>query len=275
MATLKNITNEQLSEWFNNKTSNPVSKRKIKINGPIYKKIYKLYKQRIKINDTNNSNIENKIFNNYENYRRNKIDPILLIDLPLNNMQEKDLFKFDLKWNPYTGERLKEKDINGPLYFDPNILINYFYINRLNNLWIDEYFDGNDYIQGHYGDALGKYPNFEIKGRGKHPDWYLFRLPIIDCYFDKDHSLQTVTMGPILNDKEIKRIYTLSKRYKIFYKDMFGIKRPNIIKMKHHYDNAVNPNIEYNSLEDLSKDEINQIKFDINSAAVKELIKFK
>ena len=274
MVNINQITNDQLITWFNNKTINPVSNRKIKNNGPMFKKLKKLYDSRI-TNTPVSSPKNKKIFNDYENYRRNKIDPILLLDLPLNDMEEKDLFKFEYKWDPYTGIRSKQKDPNGALYFDPNVLINYFYMNRLNNLWVNDYFDGNDYIQGHYGDALGKYPNFEIKGRGPHPEWYLFRLPIIDCYLEKDHSLQMVTMGPILTDKEIKKIYTLSKRYKKFYKETFGVKRPNIVKMKQIYDKAVNPNLEYNNLEGFTQSEINMVKFDLNSTAVKNLIVFK
>ena len=84
-----------------------------------------------------------------------------------------------------------------------------------------------------------------------------------------------VTMGPILTDKEIKKIYTLSKRYKNFYKETFGVKRPNIVKMKQIYDNAVNPNLEYNNLEGFTQSEINMVKFDLNSTAVKYLIVFK
>ena len=274
MVNINQISNEQLITWFSNKTINPLSKRKIKQDGPIFKKIQKLYDERIKTIPVSSPKGK-KLFNDYENFRRNKIDPILLLDLPLNDMEEKDLFKFEYKWDPYTGLRSKQKDPNGALYFDPNVLINYFYTNRLNNLWVDEYFDGNDYIQGHYGDALGKYPNFEIKGRGPHPEWYLFRLPIIDCYLEKDHSLQMVTMGPILTDKEIKKIYTLSKRYKKFYKETFGVKRPNIVKMKQIYDKAVNPNLEYNNLEGFTQSEINMVKFDLNSTAVKNLIVFK
>ena len=267
MINLNKISNDQLLNWFKNKTINPLSKRKIKINGPIFNKISKLYEKRIKK--------KKKSLNDYESYRRNKIDPILLQELPLNGMKENDLFKFEYEWDPYTGIRSNKKDPNGPLYFDPNALINYFYTNRLNNLWIKDYYDGNDYIQGHYGDALGKYPNFEIKGRGPHPEWYLFRLPIIDCYLEKDSSLQIVTMGPILSAKEIKEIFNLSKRYKNFYKDTFGIKRPNILKMKELYDRAINPNTEFNNIDGLSLDEIQQIKFDLNSTAVNQLISFK
>ena len=84
-----------------------------------------------------------------------------------------------------------------------------------------------------------------------------------------------VTMGPVLTDKEIKKIYTLSKRYKKFYRDTFGVKRPNIVKMKQLYDSAVNPNLEYNNLEGFTQAEINMVKFDLNTTAVKNLILFK
>lgn len=279
-----NFNDIQLNEWNNNRLCNPLSKRKIKENGSVYKKIKKLYDEQ---NKTTAANLcpsleEDVIVDSYQNYRRNKTDPILLLDLPLNNMNDKDLFKFEYKWNPYTGERLKEKDECGALYFDPNSLIHYFYTNRLNNLWIPDSYENNDYIQGHYGDAVGNSPDFEVVGRGKHIEWYLFRLPIIDCYLMKDHFLQSVTMGPILTDKEIKHIYNLSKRYKNFYKDTFGYKRPNLVKIKELYDIAVNPcdltelneTLASNNL-NLSEYEIQQIKFQINTDAVKSLIHFK
>ena len=268
-----NITDQQLNDWNKNRLINPVTKRKIKENGPIYKKIKTLYD--LKINEDDN-------VDNYQHYRSNKIDPILLLDLPLNGKKENEshLFKFEYKWNPYTGTRSNEKDNCGPLYFDPNSLIHYFYTNRLNNLWIPEtYNEYNEFVQGHYGDALGKFPDFEIVGRGLHPEWYLFRLPIIDCYLSKDHFSQSVTMGPYLTDSEIKQIYSLSKKYKSFYKETFGYNRPNLIKLKELYDRAVNPLNEYDYLfGDLSaipNDEIQQIKFQINTDAVRSLISFR
>jgi len=279
MSNIK-ISELQLIEWNDNRLYNPLTKRKIKENGFIFKKIKKMYDQKTKDDAVKKDDTDEEIekVDNYECYRRNKIDPILLLDLPLNNMKVKDLFKFEYKWNPYTGERLSEKDECGPLYFDPNSLIHYFYINRLNNLWIPESYIGNDYIQGHHGDALGKFPNFEIVGRGEHPEWYLFRLPIIDCYLMKDHFLQSVTMGPILTNAEIKQIYSLSKRYKKFYKDTFGYHRPNIIRMKELYDDAVNPcdmiHTLYNNIDTVSEHEMEQIKFQMNSDAVKTLISF-
>ena len=102
MINLNKISNDQLLNWFKNKTINPLSKRKIKINGPIFNKISKLYEKRIKK--------KKKSLNDYESYRRNKIDPILLQELPLNGMKENDLFKFEYEWDPYTGIRSKKKD---------------------------------------------------------------------------------------------------------------------------------------------------------------------
>ena len=45
--------------------------------------------------------------------------------------------------------------------------------------------------------------------------------------------------------------------------------------MKEIYDRAINPNTEFNNIDGLSIDEIQQIKFDINSSAVNQLISFK
>ena len=260
---MNSVNDIQLNEWFSNKCKNPVTKRKIKEDGPIYNKFLKLYNDRFR-----------KV-NNYKELRINKIDPILLENLPIRGFDESLLFKFDYKWNPFTGERYETKDEDGPLYFDPNTLIHYFYSNRFNNLWVDGYYDNNDYIQGYYGDALGKFPNFEIKGRGKHPEMYLFRLPIIDCYLEEGYNMRCVTMGPILNDKEIKKIYSLSKKYNNYFKDTFGYKRPNLVKLKNLYDLAVNPCNEYINLNNISKEEIDIIKFQINTDAVKNILKFR
>ena len=118
------------------------------------------------------------------------IDPLLHEKLPFYDKHDKkDLFSFKYKWNSYTGER-ENIDENGPLYFDPIALIHYFYVNRLNNLWISN----NNGFKGYYGDALGNGPDFYIAGRGDFRNWYLFRLPIPDCYLHKEHNNQVVTM---------------------------------------------------------------------------------
>jgi hypothetical protein len=260
-----NITLNDIIIWKENPLINPVTKRKIKENGPVYIKYLKLYKKY-------NLDSSTRIKDRYYDMRKNIIDPILLVKLPLYNKKIKDLYIFKHKWNPYNGKRLTI-DSNGPLYFDPNTLIHYFYINRLQNLWVDESDINGEYFEGHYGDAVGNGPDFEIKGRGKHIDWYLFRLPIIDCYIG-DIQTQAVTMGPILTNDDIKEIYKLSKRYKNKYTEMYGYKRPNIVKMKKLYDDAIYDNKEY-ELDCLSIDEIKLLKYQINIDSIEKLKVFK
>ena len=255
-----NISDEKIIEWNNNRLYNPITKRKIKDNGPTYKKFFKKfleYKNKIK---------SNNCIDKYKEYRKNKIDPLLHEELPLyENLNENDLFIFKYKWNPYIGER-EEIDPNGPLYFDPDTLIHYFYVNRLNNLWITS--DNN--FQGYYGDALGNGPNFYIEGRGDYRNWYLFRLPIPDCYLYNNHNYQTVTMGPILSNNEIKLIYRKAKRYKNKYYELYHKKRPNLIKLKLYYDNAISKNpLSYD--QDILN-ELNNIKY-IKDAIYQENIK--
>jgi len=253
------ITLNDIILWKANPLINPLTKRKIKENGSIYKKYRKL---------SNRSEEIEK--DKYYDMRKNMIDPILLVQLPLYEKKVKDLFIFKYKWNPFNGNKTTI-DPNGPLYFDPNTLIHYFYINRLQNLWIDGSNNNGEFFEGHYGDAVGNGPDFEIKGRGKHIDWYLFRLPIIDCYIG-DIQTQAVTMGPILTDEDIQELYKLSKRYN--YTEMYGYKRPNIIKMKKMYDIAIYNNKEY-ELNCLSNDEIKLIKYQINIDSVEKLKNFK
>ena len=197
-------TKNNLEIWNRNKLYNPFTKRKIKLNGKTYNKLQNLYLELFSQN-----------LNDYKYFRKNKIDPILLEQVDPNKT-----FSFKYKWNPYSGEKLDEIDENGPLFFDCNSLINYFYVNRLNNLWIPSHNEGDFLVEGHFGDALGKYPDFNIKGRGTHKQWHLFRLPIIDCYVPKNNSLKYITMGPILSDKDLKKIYKLSNKntYKKTYK---------------------------------------------------------
>ena len=236
------LNEEQILQWVNNKERNPLTKRKIKINGPVYKKLKKCYK--IYLENKENEETNDLVIDNYITNRRNKIDPILLIELPLlENMNDSDTFKFKYKWNPYTGKR-SVIDINGPLYFDPDTLIHYFYINRLTGLWKPGHFEnenGEDFwIEDMYGDCVGNGPDFNNNSRGgKQPEKYLFRLPIIDCYLRKDHFDQSITMGPILNDDEIKELYSLSKKYKNNYKLRFKKERPNLLLMKKWYEIAI------------------------------------
>lgn len=266
---IKTPTELEIKKWCSTKTINPRSGRKIKINGPIYKILEKCYQEN---KDKWRIGKDPPIIDTYLDFRKDKIDPILMIDLPLEEFPNNKYFKFKYKWNPYTGERLGE-DPNGPLCFDPDALIYYFYNNRLNYLWENS----NDInYSGYFGDALGNGPDFDIKGRGNHPDWYLFRLPIQDCYLHTGHCPQSVTMGPKLTDKEIKEIDKLAKSYKNNFYKKYKIKRPSLRKLKLYYEEAINSNPDINIdkevLPFIDPVFINKLKYNVNIKAVKKLI---
>ena len=144
-------------------------------------------------------------------------------------------------WDPYTGHR-EDIDPYGPLYFDPDSLIYTIWIKRLNNLWVEGKEELGYHTQGYYSDGVGAGQNFEIVGRGSHPEWYLFRLPIVDLYLTEDHNEQIPTMGPVLTDEEVNEIYELSLKSKYKYKNKFKNKRPNFILIKFLYDIAISKN---------------------------------
>lgn len=258
-------TLDELIKWSKNKHVNPRTGRKIKESGKIFKVLDEFLK---------NQNIPKQveIIDTYSKFRNKDIDPILLENLPIAGYDSNKFFKFKFKWNPYTGER-GEIDTNGYLSFDPDTLIHFFYTNRINYLWETS---NNDYT-GYYGDALGNGPNFEIKGRGTHPDWNLFRLPIVDCYLIKDHCYQSVTMGPLLEEREIKEIDRLAKKYKNNYKQKFNRKRPSLHKLYLLYQEAINPNPDIGIPEEVipfvEESFIKIKKHKANVQAVKKLIK--
>ena len=253
------LSEENILKWKNNHLINPITNRKIKLNGPTYTKFYIQYKKLLQKNEND------KVIDSYQKYRNEKIDPLLHIPLPISDRySEKDLFKFEYKWNTYTGERLNIIEENGPLYFDPDTLVHYFYTNRMNNLW--NY--SNDNFNGYYGDALGNGPNFNIIGRGDFRNWYLFRLPIPDCYLFKDHNLQSVTMGPKLTNKEIKEIYTKAKRYGNNYTINYKKSRPNLIKLKEYYDKAISNNPNNYDTEVLNDEFVKKMIYKINTQNV-------
>ena len=227
------LTQEELNMWYKNKAYNPRTNRKIKETG----KIWKLY---------HNTYYTNKLpKDRYMENRKKAIDPILGIDLPLK--KKKKYYKFEYMWNPYSGTR-ETKDPRGYLSFDPDSLIYYFYSRRLKYLWN---ISNNDYT-GHYGDAVGNGPDFYIPGRGKHNDWYLFRLPILDGYISSKEWNQNVTMGPILTLNEIKEIYNMGKTYGNMFKQRFNIDRPNLIKIYQLYHIAIDKHPKLNIPDDLN-----------------------
>jgi hypothetical protein len=169
----------------------------------------------------------------YKAIRLRKMDPITMNDINTNNV-----FEFKFMWDPYTGERLGEDPI-GPLYFEPENLIKYYYTNRLNGLWVDPIDNSNGYYEGYYDDNIGCGEEMFINGRGYFSEKYLFRLPIIDCYLTNDHKNSIITMGPKLTDKEIILIEELANKQPENYKKKFGKNKPNLIDIKKLYDQAI------------------------------------
>ncbi len=206
----------------------------------------------------------------YRALRTSKIDPILDIEV-----DERYAFKFPYEWDPYTGERL-EKDPYGSLYFDPDSLIKYFWSKRLENLWYQPSDEDGGYFEGYYGDAIGNGPNFKVKGRGNFPEWYIFRIPICDCYLTKDNNHQFVTFGPKLTNDEIEELYNLAiKKDRIMgrstYKKLFGKNRPDLLKMKKLWDQATSKNPITDNTEKYSLAEFVQKCATINRKAVDAL----
>ena len=141
---------DKLQEWWYNKSKNPLTKRTIKSGGNVWKCFLKLC-------------LLNNIMNDpYHKYHGKKEDPILKIPIT-----HKKYFIYKYCWDPLNGQVLGT-DYRGPLYFEPNVLIHYFYVNRLNHLWIES---DNGYT-GTYGEGLGNGPDFYIPSRGKSFQWY-------------------------------------------------------------------------------------------------------
>jgi len=243
-----------LNIWWHNKKINPYTKRRIKKNGKVYKKLLK------------ECLVEKHIIDNYYNFRNVYMDPLLHLKLPLQN--NKPLFEYKYCWEPLTGEVL-DIDPRGSLYFDPDSLVHYFYTNRLRYLWNE----GDINFSGNYGDALGNGPDFYIPGRGYSLHYYLFRLPINDAFCDTLSKQQT-TIGPILNFDDIFNLYQLSCSYGDNYKNLYGIDRPNILDIYTLYHEAIKKNIIDKKLQDdllLSREDIENNKFISNKLAVDKL----
>lgn len=211
---------------------------------PTSQELYSFYKNR-QINPRTNTIIQdNSVFKYlcdtlqsffFTPINSGKVDPILLEPVP--RKRGKPIFTYPWKWDYITGERIHQLEPDGGLFFDPDTLIHYFYTNRLKQLW---FYSDDDY-EPMYGDAMGNGPEFYIKGRGYHPDWYLFRLPLIYKNLPKDFSLQIPTVMPALSDQDIELIDSMAEKYGGSYKRRFGIKRPKLKKIKKLYDIAIDP----------------------------------
>ena len=189
----------------------------------------------------------------YRNMRENKYN-IISHDRFTYNIEH--AFKFEYMWDPYTGE-LEDKDIFGPLYFDPDELIYFYYKRRLKLLWNDSKDEHGGYYEGYYGDGIGSGENILIPGRGLHPELYLFRLPIDDCYLQKNSDLSIITMGPKLTYENLKNLDFLAETYhRNNYINTYRKKRPVMLKMMEYYSIAIDNRID----EKLNKDAVNKLK---------------
>lgn len=208
----------------------------------------------------------------YKALRVRKMDPITLIEL-----DSEISFEYKFMWDPYTGDIL-EPDPHGSLWFDPNVLIKYFHTNRLNQLWVEPKDEQNGYFEGYYDVALGCGSEIYIQSRGHHPERYLFRLPIIDCYLTSDHKGSVITMGPILSDEDIALIDSLAAKTTDLYKKTYGVHRPSLTRIKYLYDQALSmtPNIEMYENDETLKDVDTQSLYEkANRNAVDQLKKIK
>ena len=177
----------------------------------------------------------------YRIMRKMKIDP-----LSKDIVKPEECFEFPYQWDPYTGER-KEKDPYGPLCFSVHHLVKFFYTSRLRKLWVDPQRERNDRFQGYYDVGVGAGKKFKVQSRGYHPQWYIFRLPIDDCYLTDEHNGQIVTFGPELTKEELQEIDTKMTKIRRKYKKMFSSYPPSLMKMKKYYDKAIDesPQISY------------------------------
>ena len=250
---MNDTSKSELKKWWINKKINPFTRRKIKKGGKVFKKLLK------------ECLISKSIDSGYYRFRKNKIDPLILVDVPIK--KNKPLFKYSYCWEPYNGEIISE-DPRGPLYFDPDTLVHYFYTNRLRYLWND----GDGLFTGNYGDALGNGPEFNISGRGPSPHYYLFRIPLDDAFCD-DISKQQITIAPKLSLEDIIKINNLAKKYGDNYKNIYGIDRPDLIKIYDLYHEAIKGFSEFSNDENLfySQEELKNSIYLFNKFAVDKL----
>lgn len=217
----------------------------------------------------------------YKALRFRKMDPISFVEL-----EDQYAFKFRYKWDPYTGERLigQDKkwieDENGPLCFDPDVLIKNYYVKRLDKLWIKPSDEQNGLYAGHYDDAVGAGEDFYVTGRGHHPEWYMFRIPIIDCYLTEHHNNQHITLGPKLTNDEINELERLANLRLNNYRQMYGVDRPSLLLMKKLYDNAISKtpvleNINADVINNLSKSDLQELYDRANRKCVDQLSKLR
>jgi hypothetical protein len=194
---------------------------------------------------------------------------------PFTNMEvnEDCAFKFDQMWDSTSGERTG-KDPYGPLWFDPDSLMYYFYTNRLINLWDEPQDEQGGYYQGRYGDIVGTGENMDVISRGSWAHKYLFRLPI-DCYLHKGHNPNLITMGPKLTEQELAQIDELVAKQGT-YRKTYNLFPVSLAQLKKYYDQALSktPDLPPNTdVKKLTHVQLLDIREKANRAAVEKIKK--
>ena len=212
-------------------------------------------------------------YDTIETYKAMRIQKMCVLSYDILTKQDMT-FSFDHVWDPYTGER-KYKDPYGPLCINPDCLIRHFWMHLLDHLWIRPVDEAGGYYHGYYGEGVGLGKYFNIIGRGAHPEWYLFRLPIPDCYLAKDHNSCLISFGPNLTKDEVNDIYKKSKSGGMSYKKEFGSNRPNLELMWDLYHKAIDDDPPVPGKDELSEDDIVAYKNKYNRDAIDELCKLK
>ena len=127
---------------------------------------------------------------------------------------------------------------------DPLNLCLYFYQKRLDHLWVDELDEGEGggFYEGYYGDGVGAGKNFKIEARGEYPEYYLFRIPINDCYLIEGTPKSIPTKGPELTREEIVEIHQLCKKTPTSEWEEYFTEIPDLEKMYDLYNQAIDDN---------------------------------
>ena len=184
----------------------------------------------------------------------------------------KKAYRYKYMWDSYTGECLTDKkgdrieDPYGPLHYDAGDLVNWFYSKRLSGLWVEQQGD----FQAMYGEYVGSGMNLQLLGRGDHPERYLFRLPIHDCYLMDDYDTNIHTMGPRLTKSEVEEIYRLACTQA---STSGGLTRrvPNIVTMWDYYHGAIEQDPYIEGAESLEVAELVHMRDQINRQNVDQL----
>lgn len=158
-------------------------------------------------------------------------------------VDERYAFKVKYMWDPITGEYLDKKDPYGPLMFDPIALALCFYMKKTNNLLSAEVDEGADggYYEAIPGDALGAGENINIPGRGEHPELFLWRLPVNDCYLEKGLNRSIPIKGPKLSRSDVVKLYELCRKSPRSHWSQTFKQIPNLVKMYDTYMIAIDP----------------------------------